>query len=148
MTPSRRHLLQWLGATSVVPATQALATPEQGQAALSELLGGQTVRPGRVTLDIPPLVENGNSVVMQVRVDSPMTADDHVRVIHIVAEGNPIARVLSAYFTPHSGRAQLTARVRLGDSQRVWALAQMSNGSFWSGYADTLVTTSACTEER
>jgi sulfur-oxidizing protein SoxY len=148
MSTSRRHLLQWLGATSVVPASSALATPEQGQAALADLLSGQTARPGRVTLDIPPLVENGNSVVMQVRVDSPMTADDHVRAIHIVAEGNPIPRILSAYFTPHSGKAQLTARVRLGDSQRVWAIAHMSNGSFWSGHADTLVTSSACTEER
>ena len=99
-------------------------------------------------LDIPPLVENGNSVVMHVRVDSPMTEADHVRTIHIVAEGNPIARVLTAHFTPLSGRAELTARIRLGDSQRVWALAHMGEGRFWTGDADTLVTSSACTEER
>ena len=148
MSTSRRHLLQWIGWASLWHTSVAHATPEQGQAALTDILRGKTARPERVTLNIPPLVENGNSVVMNVRVDSPMTTDDHVRAIHIVAEGNPIARVLSAYFTPHSGRAQLTARVRLGDSQRVWALAHMSNGSFWSGYADTLVTTSACTEER
>lgn len=148
MSTSRRHLLQWLGAASVLPAAPANATPEQGQAALAELLGGQTARPGRVSLDIPPLVENGNSVIMQVRVDSPMTPQDHVRAVHIVAEGNPLPRILTAYFTPHSGKAHLTARVRLGDSQRVWALAQMSDGSFWSGHADTLVTSSACTEER
>ncbi|MBU3654034.1 MAG: SoxY-related AACIE arm protein [Limnohabitans sp.] len=144
MSTSRRHLLQWLGAAPLA----AHATPEQGQAALSELLRGQAARPGRVTLDIPPLVENGNSVVMQVRVDSPMTPQDHVRAIHVVAEGNPIPRILTAHFTPHSGKAQLTARVRLGDSQRVWAIAHLSDGSFWSGHADTLVTSSACTEER
>jgi sulfur-oxidizing protein SoxY len=144
MSTSRRSLLQWLGAVPLA----AQATPEQGQAALTELLQGQTARLGRVTLDIPPLVENGNSVLMQVRVDSPMSTLDHVRAIHIVAEGNPIPRILTAHFTPHSGKAQLMARVRLGDSQRVWAIAHLSDGSFWSGYADTLVTSSACTEER
>jgi sulfur-oxidizing protein SoxY len=148
MSTSRRHLLQWMGWASLWHTSGAHATPEQSQAALTDILRGQTARPERVKLDIPPLVENGNSVVMSVQVDSPMTAEDHVRVIHIIAEGNPVPRILSAHFTPHSGLAQLTARVRLGDSQRVWAIAQMNNGSFWSGYADTLVTTSACTEER
>jgi sulfur-oxidizing protein SoxY len=148
MSTSRRHLLQWLGAASVLPATAANATPEQGHAVLAELLGGQTARPGRVSLDIPPLVENGNSVIMHLHVDSPMTTQDHVRAVHIVAEGNPLPRILTAYFTPLNGKAQLTARVRLGDSQRVWAIAHMSDGSFWSGHADTLVTSSACTEER
>lgn len=148
MSTSRRHLLQWMGLASLCRTPTSHATPAQGQAAMFEILQGQTARPERVKLDIPPLVENGNSVVMVVQVDSPMTVDDHVKAIHVIAEGNPLPRILTAYFTPHSGLAQLTARVRLGDSQRVWAIAQMNNGSFWSGYADTLVTTSACTEER
>ena len=146
MSTSRRCLLQWMGWASLWHNAVAHATPEQGQAALADILRGQTARPERVTLDIPPLVENGNSVVMTVQVDSPMTDEDHVRVIHIIAEGNPVPRILTAHFTPHSGLAHLTARVRLGDSQRVWAIAQMSDGSYWQTYADTLVTLSACTE--
>ena len=147
MNTTRRHWLQGLGAIGW-PMGWAHATPEQGQAALADILQGRSVRAGRVTLEIPPLVENGNSVLMTVSVDSPMTEAEHVRSIHLVAEGNPIPRILSAHFTPWSGRATLTARIRLGDSQRVWALAMLSDGTVWSGHADTVVTTSACTEER
>jgi sulfur-oxidizing protein SoxY len=95
---------------------------------------------------IPPLVESGNLVVLKVEIDSPMTVSNYVKSVHVIAEGNPLPNIFTAYFTPRSGRADLTTRVRLADSQRVWAIAQMSDGSFWQGYADTLVTLSACTE--
>jgi sulfur-oxidizing protein SoxY len=99
-----------------------------------------------VDLEIPPLVENGNSVVMKVAVESPMTENDFVRAIHIVAEGNPLPNIVSFQLSHRSGRAAVTTRVRLNDSQRVWAIAQMSDGSFWQGHASTLVTLAACTE--
>jgi sulfur-oxidizing protein SoxY len=95
---------------------------------------------------IPPLVESGNLVVLKVAIESPMTASDYVKAVHIISEGNPLPNIFTAYFTPRSGRADVTTRVRLADSQRVWAIAYMSDGSYWQGYADTLVTLSACTE--
>ncbi|ABP34372.1 SoxY-related AACIE arm protein [Polynucleobacter asymbioticus] len=114
--------------------------------AIQEITGGKSVQDGRVTLVIPPLVENGNLVVLKVSVDSPMTANDYVKSIHVIAEGNPFPNIFTAYLTPRSGTATLTTRVRLADSQTVWAIAQMNDGSFWQGHADTLVTLSACTE--
>ncbi len=108
--------------------------------------GRRTVRDGRVKLVIPPLVESGNLVVLKLSIDSPMTANDYVKAVHVISEANPSPNMFTAYFTPRSGRAELTTRVRLADSQRVWAIAQMSDGSFFRGYADTLVTLSACTE--
>jgi sulfur-oxidizing protein SoxY len=75
-----------------------------------------------------------------------MTNVDYVKAVHIISEANPSPNIFTAYFTPRSGRAELTTRVRLADSQRVWAIAQMNDGSYWQGYADTLVTLSACTE--
>ena len=104
------------------------------------------IKDGKVTLTIPPLVENGNLVVLKVSVDSPMNANDYVKAIYVIAEGNPLPNIFTAYFTPRSGTANITTRVRLADSQIVWAIAQMSNGSFWQGSAETLVTLSACTE--
>ena len=97
-------------------------------------------------LIIPPLVENGNLVVLKVSVESPMTINNYVKAIHIVAEGNPVPNIFTAYLTSRSGTASLTTRVRLADSQLVWAIAQMNDGSFWQGSAETLVTLSACTE--
>ena len=122
------------------------AKPEDAHAAIKTITGGAAIKEGRVKLIIPPLVENGNLVVLTVTVESPMTANNYVKSIHIVAEGNPVPNIFTAYLTPRSGKANLTTRVRLADSQLVWAIAQMNDGSFWQGSAETLVTLSACTE--
>ena len=122
------------------------AKKEDADAAIKKIVGNEKIQEGRVTLTIPPLVENGNLVVLKVSVDSPMTANDYVKTIHVIAEGNPLPNIFTAYLTPRSGTANITTRVRLADSQRVWAIAQISNGSYWQGSAETLVTLSACTE--
>ena len=114
--------------------------------AIRLIVGANTVYDGRINVVIPPLVENGNLVVLKVAVESPMNDSDYVKAIHIIAEGNPLPNIFSAYLTPRSGRANITTRVRLAESQRVWAIAEMSDGSFWRSYANTLVTLSACTE--
>jgi sulfur-oxidizing protein SoxY len=127
------------------PAT-VFAKKEEADSVIKAITGGALIKDGRVTLVIPPLVENGNLVVLKVSVDSPMTENNYVKAIHVVAEGNPLPNIFTAYLTPRSGTANITTRVRLADSQRVWAIAQMNDGSFWQGYAETLVTLSACTE--
>lgn len=133
-------------AASLLPAFNAFATVDDATQTVNKILGGQLAKVGRVTLEIPPLVENGNLVTMKVSVQSPMTQADYVRAIHIVAEGNPLPNVVSFFLSPRAGRAAVTTRIRLGDSQRVRAIAQMSDGSFWQGDAATLVTLAACTE--
>ena len=137
-----------LAAFGLAPWSSAFAEPEQADAAIRALVGDARVRSGRIALELPPLVENGHSVVLSVNVQSPMTEQDHVRSVHLFAEGNPLPGILTAYFTRRSGRAVLTSRVRLAQSQRIWAIAAMSDGSFWQTSAETLVTLSACTEER
>ena len=146
---SRRMYLSALGLLGIsgwiVPSLTVAKKPE-AMDAIAKIIGSNTIRDGRVKLVIPPLVESGNLVVLKLSVESPMTANDYVKAVHVIAEGNPLPNIFAAYFTPRSGRAELTTRVRLADSQRVWAIAQMNDGSFWQGYADTLVTLSACTE--
>jgi len=146
MTMKRRTFVLSAGAASGLTSLNALATVADATQAVDKILGQQKAAMGRVTLVIPPLVENGNLVTMKVSVDSPMTQADHVQAIHIVAEGNPLPNVVSFYLSPRAGRAVITTRIRLGDSQRVRAIAQMSDGSFWQGEAVTLVTLAACTE--
>ncbi|QWE19911.1 SoxY-related AACIE arm protein [Polynucleobacter sp. AP-Kolm-20A-A1] len=149
---SRRIFLTGLGKLSLLTAGAwftpqfAFAKKEDASEAIQKITGNAPIKDGRVKLVIPPLVENGNLVVLKVSVDSPMTADDYVKAIHVIAEGNPLPNIFTAYLTPRSGTANITTRVRLADSQTVWAIAQMSDGSFWSGSAETLVTLSACTE--
>ena len=124
----------------------AFAKKEDAMKLIQEITGGKPVIDGKVKLVIPPLVENGNLVVLKLSVDSPMTVNDYVKSIHVIAEGNPLPNIFTVYLTPRSGTANITTRVRLADSQTVWAIAQMSDGKFYQGSAETLVTLSACTE--
>jgi sulfur-oxidizing protein SoxY len=113
---------------------------------MKTIMGSASPKAGRVTLELPPLVENGNLVTIKVQVDSPMTPADHVKAVHLVAEGNPLPNIISFFLGPRAGRAEVGTRIRLANSQRVWAIAEMSDGSFWRGHAETLVTLAACTE--
>jgi sulfur-oxidizing protein SoxY len=149
---NRRHWLQRTQKLSLLTLgtwfspSFVFAKKEDADEAIRKITGNAKIQEGRVTLMIPPLVENGNLVVLKVSVDSPMTVNDYVKAIHVIAEGNPLPNIFTAYLTPRSGTANITTRVRLADSQRVWAIVQMSNGSFWQGWAETSVTLSACTE--
>lgn len=108
---------------------------------------GAAIRAGRVKLELPPLADNGNSVSMRLTVESPMTPQDHVRAIHLFSERNPVRHMAAFYLGPKSGRAEIVSRIRLAGSQRIVALAEMSDGSFWAGSASVVVTLSACLDE-
>jgi sulfur-oxidizing protein SoxY len=146
---TRRAFLIGAGGVAVavaLPASQARATPATMQAAIKKVVGAAPLRKGKITLDVPPLVENGNSVAMEVTVESPMTAADHVKAIHVFNEKNPLPNVISVRLGPRAGRAKIAARMRLADSQKVIAIAQMSDGTFWTDDVDVIVTISACLE--
>jgi sulfur-oxidizing protein SoxY len=130
-----------------VAARPANATPAAMQDAVRKVVGGAQVRQGRVKLDVPPLIDNGNSVPLSVVVESPMTPANHVKAIHVFAERNPLPNILSVHLNPRSGRARVATRVRLNDTGTVLAVAQLSDGSFWSDSAHVVVTLSACLEE-
>src|SRR5476649_911797 len=105
------------------------------QLAIARVTGGAPVTKGRVKIDPPPLVDNGNTVALSVAVDSPMTEADHVKTIHIFSERNPEPVIMNFHLGPRSGRASVATRVRLADTQTLVAIAQMSDGTFWSGSA-------------
>jgi sulfur-oxidizing protein SoxY len=147
--PTRRQFLALTGSAAVLaaPMAPAKATPAMLTTAMRDVVGTAVVRTGKVKLDVPPLVENGNTVPLTVSVASPMIPDDHVKSIHVFNEKNPQPNVGNFYLNPRSGRAQVSTRIRLADSQRIVAIAQLSDGSFWSASVDVVVTLAACTEE-
>ncbi len=144
---------RFLGATVlglVLPLSlrrAAEASPESAAAAMRAVLGDAPLREGKVKLDIPPIAENGNSVPLTVSVESPMTAAEHVRSIHIFAEENPLPNVAHFYLGPRAGRAQVSTRIRLFKSQHIVAVAGLSDGSFWSAKAEIVITLAACIED-
>jgi sulfur-oxidizing protein SoxY len=135
------------GSIPVVTLRPLEATPAMLSAAIRNVVGEAPIRTGRVKLDIPPLVENGNTVPMTVSVTSPMTPEDYVKSIHVFNEKNPQPNMGNFYLTPSAGRAQISTRIRLADTQKVVAIARMSDDSFWSASVDIVVTLAACTEE-
>ena len=115
--------------------------------ALHKVTGDAPVQRGRVKLDVPPLIDNGNSVALTVEVASPMTAADHVKAIHVFTEKNPQPYIITARFGPRAGRARITTRARIADSGLIIAIAEMSDRSFWSDSVSVVVTLSACLED-
>jgi sulfur-oxidizing protein SoxY len=134
-------------APMVVVSKRALATPESMKAAIKRVVGEANLQNGRIKLDLPALVENGNAVPLAVSVESPMTAKDHVKAIHIFTEKNPQPNVASFHLGPRAGKANLSTRIRLADTQQVFAIAEMSDGSVWTDSIEVVITLSACLEE-
>ena len=143
----RRSFLAGAALVTVLPLASARATPEAMAAAIKEVVGGAVIREGRVKLDLPPLVENGNTVPLTVSVESPMTPADHIKAIHVFNEKNPQPHVFDARLGPRNGRAVVATRMKLGDSQKIIAIAETSTGQFWSASADVIVTLAACIED-
>jgi sulfur-oxidizing protein SoxY len=130
----------------LAPFAAAVASPAAMDEAIRRLVGEATVKRGKVKLELPPIVENGNTVPLTVTVDNPMTEADHVTGIHIFNEKNPQPDVAAFGLGPRAGKAVISTRVRLADSQQVVAIARLNDGTFWSDSADVIVTLAACAE--
>lgn len=144
---ARRKLLAAGGGLAALAVVRpAAATLGEMTAAIAGFTGGPAPRPGKVKLDVAQLVDNGNAVPVTVSVDSPMTASEHVTAIAIFNEKNPQTDVARFALGPRSGKAVVSTRIRLATSQKLVAVARLSDGSFWSGGADVIVTLAACIE--
>ena len=139
----RRGFLLLAASGLLVPlgVRPARATPAQVAALIAELVGDATLHDARVKLDLPVMVENGNSVGMTISVDAPV---GNVRSIDVFAEGNPLPHVLSVRFGPRAGAPRFATRIRLATSQTVIAVAKLADGSCWRDSVDLLVTLAAC----
>ena len=147
---TRRSALAGAVSLAVIPLSggSALATPEDLAEAMIEALGPTpAIKAGRVKLELPELAENGNSVPLRVSVDSPMSAADHVKTIYIFSEKNPVPNVARFHLGPRSGQARVRTSIRLAGTQRITAVAFMSDGSLWSGAANVIVTQAACIDD-
>lgn len=140
---SRRHFVLTALAGTILPSLEARASPHQVADMVRAVTGATPVQTGKVSLDLPVLVENGNAVAMTVSVDAPAGS---VRALHVFADGNPLPEVLHLRFGPGSGAPRIATRIRLADSQTVTALVELADGSFWQDRVELLVTLAACLE--
>lgn len=146
MSARRAWLRGAAGLLAVSCLPVAAADAGRMAAEVARFAGGAIVRAGRVRIDVPELVDNGNSVPIEVEVDAAVNADSHVRRIAVFNEKNPQPNVAVFHLGPRAGRARVGTRIRLADSQRIVAVAELSDGSFWSAAADVVVALAACLE--
>lgn len=147
MTTPNRHRRQLLAAGTLLALVRpAAATPQEMAAAIAAYTGNRLPRTGRVQFEIAQLIDNGNAVPVTLRVDSPMTPQDHVTGIAIFNERNPETDVVRFTLGPRAGKAEVSTRIRLATSQKLVAVARMSDGSCWQRAVDVIVTLAACIE--
>ncbi|MDE0306685.1 MAG: hypothetical protein OXI87_17680 [Albidovulum sp.] len=155
---SRRGALEMLawgaGAVAFLSTSSASAAvalpeiPEWMRRVLIERLGRRNFQEGRIELDLPDRADTGLSVPLTASVpDSPMSDADHVRSLHILTTGNPQPLVTDYYFTPRSGIARVSQRIRLARSQFVFGFSFMSDGSAWMSAKYVTVSLGACAVE-
>ena len=151
---SRRKFLTAAGGLAAAAALPSIATaqstrtpPNNMPEVIRRLVGSAQINKGKVKLGLPPLVENGHMVPLTVSVESPMTEAAHVKAIHVFTEKNPLPEVASFHLGARAGRARVATRIRLADTQTVVAIAELSDGSFWSDSTHVIVTLAACLEE-
>ena len=147
---NRRDILGYAGAAafaavamSLYPQT-ALAAPADVDAAIKKLIGSAETMTGKITVELPQIAENGNTVPLGFEVESPMTDNDYVKAVHVFAEGNPLPDVATFRFTPASARAKISTRMRLLKTQNVIVVAQMSDGSVYMAKTEVKVTIGGC----
>ncbi|MEM7425933.1 MAG: thiosulfate oxidation carrier protein SoxY [Pseudomonadota bacterium] len=146
----RREALQFVGGGVVAAllagtlATEAKADMKLVNKAINRLVGDGAMKEGRIKLDLPDIAENGRTVPVGVTVESPMTDGDHVKSLHLFAEKNPAADVASIHFSPAMGEAKAALRMRLGGTQNVIAVAEMSDGSLYTSKQQVKVTIGGC----
>lgn len=123
---------------------RVFATPEATADSIAAFTGGTEPQSGKITLTAPEIAENGNTVPISVDVESPMTEEAYVASVLILAEGNPNPEVVTFNFTPMSGAATATTRIRLAQTQNVIAIAKMSDGTLYSDRKEVKVTIGGC----
>lgn len=121
-------------------AADAKATADQ----IAKFTGGRSAVQGKITIELPEIAENGNTVPLAVAVDAPMTADNYVSEVLVVAEGNPNPGVASFHFTPMSGKAEASTRIRLATTQNIIVTAKTSKGEFFTAQKLVKVTIGGC----
>jgi sulfur-oxidizing protein SoxY len=136
------------GALAIVALGPGLNAARADEAAtdksLMELTGGKTPEMGKITLNAPEIAENGNTVPISISVDSEMTESSYVESVTLLADGNPNPAVATFHFSPMSGEATATTRMRLAKTQNVVAVAKMSDGSVFMDKKLVKVTIGGC----
>lgn len=138
---TRRSAICAIAAT--LAARDAFATPDSTRAWLAGFVKGAP-QDGKVTLKAPEIAENGMAVPLTVSVDSEMSEKSYVKALYIAADGNPNPPVAIYEFKPLAGKAEVSLRVKLAQTQNFVAVAEMNDGALYRASREVKVTIGGC----
>ncbi len=146
----RRDMIKIVGAGAITGVVASLlpnlaqADAASAAAAVKKAAGGKSPASGKITLDLPQIAENGNTVPIGFEVESPMSDSNYVKTVHVFADKNPSPDVAVFHFTPGCGRAKCSTRMRMAKTQNVIAVAEMNDGSVYMAKSEVKVTIGGC----
>jgi sulfur-oxidizing protein SoxY len=141
----RGALLLGAGMTlTLVAIDDGVTTPAEADAEIAKFTGGKATESGKIAIDLPEIAENGNTVPFAIKIDSPMTADDYVSEIRVIADGNPNPGIVKFHLTPMAGRAEVATRIRLNSTENVIVVAKTSTGKLYAERKMVKVTVGGC----
>jgi sulfur-oxidizing protein SoxY len=123
---------------------RASAAGKEAADQVASFTDGKTAEKGKISIELPEIAENGNTVPLSVSVDAPMAADNYVSEILVVADGNPNPGVATFHFSPLSGKAEASTRIRLATTQNIIVVAKTSKGEFFTNQKLVKVTIGGC----
>jgi len=129
---------------TLVAVGPGMATPAEADAEIAKFTGGKATESGKIAIDLPDIAENGNTVPLAIKVDSPTTAEDYVSEIRVIADGNPNPGIVKFHLTPMAGRAEVATRIRLNSTENVIVLARTSTGKLYADRRMVKVTVGGC----
>lgn len=130
-------------AAAVIGLPQSVRAEAAAADKVAEFLGGANAHDDGISLDMPEIAENGNTVPLTVMVDGD-PAQVHAESVMILADGNPRPEVATFHFTAMSGSMEASTRMRLAKTQNVIAVAKMSDGTYRKTETLVKVTIGGC----
>src|SRR5580658_877055 len=141
----RSALMLGAGVTlTLVAVDDSVATPAEANAEIAKFTAAKTAEGGKISIDLPEIAENGNTVPLAIKVDSPMTAEDYVSEIRVIADGNPNPGIVKFHLTPMAGSAEVATRIRLNSTENVIVVAKTSTGKLYAERKVVKVTVGGC----
>lgn len=144
---SRREALTLatgIAAVAFATVDQSSATPSDAAAEITKFTGGVAPEPSKISIELPEIAENGNSIPLSIDIDHPMTPENFVTDVLVVADNNPAPRVAAFRFTRLTGRAEVATRIRLAGTQTIFVVAKTNDGKFFAAQKQVKVTIGGC----
>jgi len=88
-----------------------------------------------IKLEGPKRAESGAQVPITLTIDRPLNDADPIKKVFVIVDANPIPLAATYHFTPLSGKAQISTRIRMEMDSFIHAVGETASGKLYVGVA-------------